>query len=200
MSLRPLEGTAGLSRRIMEVFHNTGVLLEGHFRLTSGRHSPQFLQCSQVLRHPEHAAWLCGLMADPFRESGVETVLGPALGGIVLAYEVARSLGVQAAFTEKVEGRMTLRRGFHISPGERVLVVEDAVTTGGSVNSVMEILSARRAEVVGVSVMVDRSGGAADFGVPTRSLLSLNIPDYSPAECPLCREGIELVHPKALGL
>ncbi len=185
---------------IMKIFKDTGVLLEGHFRLTSGKHSPRFLQCAQVLRFPEHAGTLTGMMAEPFREAGVDKVLGPALGGIILSYEVARWLGTEAIFTERQDGQMRLRRGFNIEPGERILVVEDAMSTGGSVNSVMEICSQRQADIVGVSVLVDRSGGQTDFGVPFHPVVTLDIPAYSPADCPLCREGIPLTYPKDLGM
>ncbi len=185
---------------ILSVFRKTGVLLEGHFRLTSGKHSPRFLQCAQVLRYPDYAGQLTGLMAEPFKDVEIDKVVGPALGGIILSYEVARWLDKEAIFTERQDGEMKLRRGFTVEPGEKVLVVEDAVSTGGSVNSVMEICSQRQADIVGVSVLVDRSGGRAEFGVPFEAVVSLDIPAYSPAECPLCREGIPLVHPKDLGM
>ncbi len=186
--------------QIIETFKDTGVLLEGHFRLTSGKHSPRFLQCARVLRFPEHAAPLTGLMARPFRDMKIDKVVGPALGGIILSYEVARWLNTEAIFTERQDGEMRLRRGFSIQPGERVLVVEDAMSTGGSVNAVMEICSQRQADIVGVSVLVDRSGGKTEFGVPLEAVVNLDIPAYSPADCPLCREGIPLTYPKDLGM
>lgn len=182
------------------MFREAGVLLEGHFRLTSGKHSPEFLQCAQILRFPRHARRLAAMMAEPFRDAGVDKVVGPALGGLILSYEVARHLDVQAMFTEKAGGRMQLRRGFNADPGDRVLLVEDAVSTGGSVNSVMEIFSQMQADIVGVSVLVDRTGGSVDFGVPFNAVITLDIPAYSPAECPLCRAGIPLVNPKELGM
>ncbi len=185
---------------ILQLFRDTGVLLDGHFRLTSGQHSPQFLQCAQILRFPEHARRLTRMMADPFRDAGVNKVVGPALGGIILSYEVARHLEAEALFVEKADGHMVLRRGFLAGPGDRVLVVEDAVSTGGSVNSVMEIFSQLRAEIVGVSVLVDRTGGSTDFGVPLHSVLTMDIPSHSPPSCPLCREGVPLVYPKDLGM
>ena len=185
---------------ILELFRETGVLLDGHFRLTSGQHSPQFLQCAQILRFPEHARRLTGIMAHPFRNAGVTKVVGPALGGIILSYEVARVLDAEAIYCEKSEGHMALRRGFDAEPGDRVLVVEDAVSTGGSVNSVMEIFSQLQAEIVGVSVLVDRTGGTTDFGVPLHSVLTMSIPAYSPPSCPLCRDGVPLTYPKDLGM
>lgn len=181
---------------VLELLRRTGVLMEGHFRLTSGRHSPTFLQCSQVLQYPHYAELLCAQLAAPFAGSGVQAVIGPALGGIILAYETARALGVRAIFAEREEGQMRLRRGFAISPGERFLVVEDAVTTGGSVNEVLELLAQARARAVGVAMLVDRSGGRVGFGIPQAALVTLDVPSYSPAECPLCRAGIPLSYPK----
>ncbi len=184
---------------IITILEDTGVLLDGHFLLTSGRHSGGFLQCSQVLQYPETAARICQEMAGPFRDMGVETVMGPALGGIILSYEVARVLGCRAVFTENWDGRMTLRRGFHLRPGERVLVVEDAVSTGGSIRKVLDVAREKEAQVVGVSVMVDRTAGAGlDFGIPAEALLTLDIKSYDPDECPLCREGVPLRKPKNL--
>lgn len=180
---------------VLAIFRKTGVLLEGHFRLTSGRHSGQYLQCAQVLQYPGYAADLSRELARAFANQGVDTVIGPALGGIIIAYEVARELGARALFAERENGVMTLRRGFGIEPGERVLVVEDVVTTGGSVNEVLEIVTALQGQAVGVGVLVDRSGGRVNFGVPLKALLEMEIASYSPAECPLCREGVPLVKP-----
>lgn len=180
---------------ILDLFQKTGVLLEGHFRLTSGRHSGQYLQCAQVLQYPQYTDQLAEELAAAFTGQAIDTVIGPALGGIIIAYEVARKLGTRALFAERENGVMTLRRGFRISPGERVLVVEDVVTTGGSVNEVLEIVAAQQGQVVGVGALVDRSGGRLNFGVPLRALLELEIPSYSPAECPLCQAGLPLVKP-----
>lgn len=181
--------------QILDLFQKTGVLLEGHFRLTSGRHSGQYLQCAQVLQYPQYTDQLAEELAAAFTGQAIDTVIGPALGGIIIAYEVARKLGTRALFAERENGVMTLRRGFRISPGERVLVVEDVVTTGGSVNEVLEIVAAQQGQVVGVGALVDRSGGRLNFGVPLRALLELEIPSYSPAECPLCQAGLPLVKP-----
>lgn len=180
---------------ILDLFQKTGVLLEGHFRLTSGRHSGKYLQCAQVLQYPQYTDKLAEELAAAFTGQAIDTVIGPALGGIIIAYEVARKLGTRALFAERENGVMTLRRGFRISPGERVLVVEDVVTTGGSVNEVLEIVAAQQGQVVGVGALVDRSGGRLNFGVPLRALLELEIPSYSPAECPLCQAGLPLVKP-----
>ncbi|MDP2872670.1 MAG: orotate phosphoribosyltransferase [Bacillota bacterium] len=182
---------------VIDLFRETGVLIEGHFKLTSGRHSPMFLQCSQVMQHPRQAARLAGALAETLAPLGADAVIGPAMGGIILAYEVGRVLGVRAIFAERQDGTMTLRRGFRIEPGERFVVVEDAVSTGGSVREVMNVVTERGGEVVGVGMLVDRSGGKTDFGVPAHSLLSLTVPSYAPPECPLCREGVPLTLPKS---
>jgi len=185
---------------ILQIFRDTGVLLEGHFRLTSGQHSPQFLQCAQVLRFPHWARLVTGMMAQPFRDAGVQKVVGPALGGIILSYESARWLDAEAIFTEKSDGDMRLRRGFQVEDGQRVLIVEDAVSTGASVNATMEIFARSRADIVGVSALVDRTGGEVQFGVPFHAVVSMDIPAYSPSQCPMCRDGVPIVHPKDLGM
>jgi orotate phosphoribosyltransferase len=183
----------------MDLFRETEVLIEGHFKLTSGRHSPMFLQCSQVMQHPKHAARLAAALASHLAPLSPDAVIGPAMGGIILAYEVARALGVRAIFAERQDGTMTLRRGFRISPGERFVVVEDAVSTGGSVREVMSVVKERGAEVAGVGMLVDRSGGKAEFGVPAHSLLSLTVTSHLPEECPLCKQGVPLTLPKSSG-
>jgi len=164
--------------------------MEGHFRLTSGRHSNQYMQCAQVLKFPGKTELLARHLAEAFKDDKVELVVGPAMGGIIVAYEVARQLGVPGIFTERQDGEMCLRRGFSIKPGQRVLVVEDVVTTGGSVHEVMQVVRNAGAEVVGVGVLVDRSSGGADFGVKTQAVLSLNIQSWEADQCPLCAEGI----------
>jgi orotate phosphoribosyltransferase len=180
---------------ILEILRETGVLMEGHFRLTSGRHSGRYLQCAQVLQYPKYSEIIGREIANRFKDEEIDTVIGPALGGVIIAYEVARALGVKSLFTEREDGKMRLRRGFNVEEGERVLVVEDVITTGGSVNEVMEILVEAGAKVVGVGVIVDRSCGKVNFGVPTHSLVGLDIESYSPAECPLCQQGLPLVKP-----
>lgn len=182
---------------IEELLRKTGVIMEGHFQLTSGKHSELFLQCSKLLQHPRHTTEVCRLMAEPFREAGVATVVGPAMGGVILSYETARALGARALYAEKQGETMLFRRGFKLAAGERVLVVEDAVTTGGSVQKVLELLRACRAEIVGVTMIVDRSAGRVDFGVPTTALLTMNVEAYDPAGCPLCRKGLPLQKPKS---
>lgn len=179
----------------LEVFKESKALLEGHFLLTSGKHSAQYMQCAQVLQYPERAALLAEGLASQFKEMGVETVIGPATGGILVAHEVAKALGVRALFTERENGIMRLRRGFAISPRERVLVVEDVITTGGSVREVLNVVREFGAVAVGVGVLVDRSGGAVDFGLPQCSIIQLNIKAFAAQDCPLCAQGIPAIKP-----
>lgn len=173
----------------IDLFKRSGALLEGHFRLTSGRHSNQYMQCAQVLQYPEETEKLARHLAEAFQDDRVELVVGPAMGGIIVAYEVARQLKTPAIFTERQDGEMCLRRGFAIQPGQRVLVVEDVVTTGGSVQEVIQVARQAGGEVVGVGVLVDRSGGAIDFGTKTRAVLNLDIQSWEAEQCPLCAEG-----------
>lgn len=179
----------------IEIFTKSNALLTGHFRLTSGRHSAKYMQCAQVLQYPEYAGKLCAALAEKFNGVPVDLVVGPAMGGIIVAYEVGRAIGVKTFFTEREQGVMTLRRGFTINPGEKVLVVEDVVTTGGSVKEVIEVIREKGGEVAGVGVLVDRSNGKVDFGVRTESILQLEIESYDPGECPLCRQGLPVVKP-----
>jgi len=179
----------------LQTFRDAGAYLDGHFLLTSGRHSNAYVEKFQVLQHPVHCAALCAAMADAFRDQKVDVVVGPAVGGILLAYEVARALGVRGIFLEREEGKLTLRRGFEIGPGERALIVEDVVTTGTSVFEVLEALKKEKEErrIVGVAYLVDRSGGKVDFGTPRQvPILRLDLPTWDPAECPLCRQGVAL--------
>ncbi len=180
---------------IIEIFTKCGALKEGHFRYTSGLHGSLYMQCAQVLKYPEYTELLCKELAEHFRDKQVELVVGPAMGGILVAYEVARQLGVPNIFTERENGAMTLRRGFALSPGQRVLVVEDVITTGGSVKEVLDIVKANGAVPVGVGVLVDRSGGRVQFDVPLEALLKLDLPNYKPEDCPLCKQGLPVVKP-----
>jgi orotate phosphoribosyltransferase len=174
---------------IKQIFIETGALLQGHFILTSGRHSDQYMQCARVLQYPDHTEQLARIIAGQYTDDRIEVVIAPAMGGIIVAYEVARQLGVKAVFSERQEGRMTLRRGFAIEPGQRVLVVEDVITTGGSVKEVIDLVNEAKGEVIGVGVLVDRSNGQVDFGVKTAAVLSMEIESFPPEDCPLCREG-----------
>jgi len=181
---------------ILETFREAGALLEGHFLLSSGLHSPKYLQCALVLQDPARAERLCGRLARAFADDRVETVVGPAMGGILVAYELARALGATAIFAEREEGRMRLRRGFRIEPGRRVLLAEDVVTTGGSLREVLAIVREAGAEVVGVAALVDRTSGRdPGFGMPLTALVQLDVPTHVPEECPLCREGVPVVKP-----
>ncbi len=168
-------------QEVIQVFRDAGALLEGHFVYTSGRHGRQFLQAARVLQYPEHIERLCAAMADKFRGDQIDLVVGPATGGIILAYATARHLGCRAAYSEKDgEGGMAVKRGFSVRPGTRVLVVEDIVTTGGSVKKTIDHLRARGAVVAGVSVLIDRSGGEASFDCPYRPLAELAMQSFPP--------------------
>lgn len=180
---------------LLDLFRKSGALLDGHFRLTSGLHSSSYLQCALVLSRPADAEVLGRDIADKVRAFGATVVLSPALGGIVIGHEVARGLGVRALFAERQEGALTLRRGFVLADNDRVLVVEDVLTTGGSTRETMQVARAAGAQVVGVGSIVDRSGGSLTFDVPLASLLSMSVPAYEPDKCPLCAKGLPVVKP-----
>jgi len=179
-------------QEVLDIFADAGGLLKGHFLLTSGLHSDTYLEKFQVLQHPKHTERLCAELARRFADEGVDVVVGPVTGGIILAYEVARQLGARAIFTEREDGVMCLRRGFAINPGEKVLVVEDIVTTGGSVKEVLAVLEKTPGQIAGVGLLIDRSGGKVDFGVPTQALLRLDIEVWQPSDCPLCRAKVPI--------
>jgi orotate phosphoribosyltransferase len=180
---------------LLALFRRSGALLDGHFRLTSGLHSPKYLQCALVLSNPADAAALAAALASRVAALNATIVLSPALGGIVIGHEVARALGIRAIFAERQDGTLTLRRGFSLAAQDRVLVVEDVVTTGGSTRETMEAARAAGATVVGAASIVDRSGGNSSLGVPYEALLSLSVPTYDPAACPLCAQGLPVVKP-----
>ena len=186
--------------RVLEVLKEAGVLQEGHFLLTSGRHSDKYMQCAKIFQHTKYSEELCAALAEKFQDKGVELVIGPAIGAIQMSYEVSRHLGVKNIFAERENGEMTLRRGFTIEPGQKVLVVEDVVTTGGSVREVIDIVRKNGGEVVGLGVIVDRTGGKIDFGVPLESVISMEVISYEADECPLCKEGLPLVKPGSRAL
>jgi orotate phosphoribosyltransferase len=179
----------------LAMFKSSGALLDGHFRLTSGRHSNSYFQCAKVLQYPEHLSAICGEIAGFFRESGITTVISPAIGGVVVGTEVGRQLGVKTIFAERKEGTMIIRRGFSIDPSEEVLVVEDVITTGGSVAEVIELVRAAGATVAGVASVVDRSNGKVRLADRQFSLLTMEVVSYAPEECPLCKEGIPIYAP-----
>lgn len=183
------------NKEVMDIFTDTQAFLKGHFELSSGLHSDAYCQCALVLQYPEHAEKLARQLADAVKDKGITCVVGPALGGVTLAYEVARQLGVKGIFAERKEGVMQLRRGFSLQDDDVVLVVEDVITTGGSVKEVIALLEADNKRIAAVGSIIDRSGGTAEFGYPFYSLLSLPLRAYQPAECPMCAEGIPVVKP-----
>ncbi len=174
---------------VMRMLEETQAVLHGHFLLTSGLHSPMYVEKFNVLQHPEYTEKLCREIARRYADDHIELVVGPVTGGILLAHETGKALGTRAIFTERENGKMTLKRGFHIEPGTRVLIVEDIVTTGGSVREVMEVVKEQGGELAGIGLLVDRSGGKVDFGVRTEALLHLDVVAYAPEKCPLCAEG-----------
>ena len=180
---------------ILGRFRAVGALLEGHFRLTSGLDSPGYLQCALVLQHPQEAEACGRAIADLVRPLGVQAVLSPALGGIVIGQEVGRARGVRASFAERQDGTRTLRRGFSLAAGEKVLVVEDVVTTGGSTREAIDVARAAGAQVVAAGAIIDRSGGAQRLDVPFHALASVALPTYDPAVCPLCAAGTPVTKP-----
>jgi len=183
------------SDEVLELLRTTGAYLTGHFRLSSGLHSPVYVEKFRLLERPELAGKALSMLAKRFRNDGVSVVVGPTTGGIIVAYEVARHLGARAIFAEREGARRVLRRGFSISPGERTLVVEDVVTTGLSVREVLDLVREEGGAVAGIGVIVDRSGGQVDFGVRVERLLQVRIETYDPKECPMCKENIPLVDP-----
>jgi len=189
-------GTQALSPEdLIALFEQKGALFTGHFRLSSGLHSDRYLQCAKILQYPDIAERIGSAMAQEFSDAKPECVVGPAIGGIVIAQEVGRALGVRAIFAERESGSMTLRRGFAVEKGERVLVVEDVITTGGSVREVVDALGEMGAEVVGVGVIIDRSGGKARFDVPFKSLARLEVKTFNEDDCPLCQRGEPVCKP-----
>ncbi len=183
------------NQEIIAMLKEAGVLLEGHFLLTSGRHSDKYMQCAKIFQDAKYSVPLCAELVAQYRDENVELVIGPAIGAISMSYEVGKQLGVRNIFAERENGVMTLRRGFTIEKGERVLIVEDVVTTGGSVREVMDLVCACGGEIVGVGSIVDRTGGAIDFGVPYRSAFSMDITSYEPENCPICKTGMPLIKP-----
>jgi len=182
--------------RVLEIFKETDALLEGHFLLTSGRHSDKYIQCARIFQYAKLSEEICKSLAQEYANDNIDVVIGPAIGAIQMTYEVSRHLGVKNIFAERdKEGVMTLRRGFYINPGERVLVVEDVTTTGGSVKEVINIVNQNGGVVVGVGCVVDRSNGLIDFGVKFTPVISLDVKSWDPNDCELCRQGTPAVKP-----
>jgi len=185
---------------VLDLFLETGAYLKGHFRLTSGLHSSEYLQCALVLSHPRHAEALGRALAEGVArlagERRIDTVVSPAMGGLIIGHEVARALGARHIFTERdADRKMVLRRGFALRAGETAVVIEDVVTTGGSSLEVVELLKAAGADVLAAGSIIDRSGGRADLGLPRVALATLNVISWEPAQCPLCAQGLPVVKP-----
>lgn len=183
-------------KEIIRILKETAALMEGHFQLSSGRHSQAYVQCAQVLQYPWHLNRLCQALAEKFSDQEIDLVIAPAMGGVLISYGVGSVLGKRALFTERENGQMTLRRNFRIQPGERVLIVEDVVTTGKSVREVIDVVDRAAGKICGIGSIIDRSGGQADLlGNELRALLKLDLQTYLPAECPLCQQGHAVVKP-----
>jgi orotate phosphoribosyltransferase len=181
---------------VSKLFKKCNALLSGHFKLSSGLHSGTYLQCALVLQHPQIAEKLAKEIAKKFSKAGkINVVIGPALGGITLAYEIARVVGARALFTERQDGAMVLRRGFSIKKGEKVIVVEDVVTTGGSTKEVIEVVKGCGGIVAGVGCVIDRSPGGVDFGAPFVSLAKVDAETYENTSCPLCASNVPVTKP-----
>ena len=178
---------------VKDLLTKTNAIMHGHFLLTSGLHSPHYVEKFNVLQHPKYTELLCRAMAEKFKDQNIDTVVGPVTGGILLAHETGKALGTRAIFTERENGKMTFRRGFSLKKGERVLIVEDIVTTGGSIKEVIDVVREFGGIPVAVAMLVDRSNGKVQFdGVPCTALLHMDVEAYAPEECPLCTEGTHL--------
>ncbi len=183
-------------KELMDILEETDALKKGHFKLTSGMHSAQYVQCAMLLRFPDKAEIVAKALAEKFKNEKIDLVVGPAIGGIIIAYEVARALGVPSIFAEREDGEMTLRRGFQIEKNQRILVIEDVITTGGSTQEVADLLTTLGGEVVGAGSIIDRSSkDTLKIKVPFKSLLKLDIPVYKEEECPMCKEGSKAYKP-----
>ena len=182
-----------------DLLRRTEAVLEGHFVLSSGLHSSHYVQCARTLQHPKYAESLGGCVADTYRDYEVDAVISPAVGGLIIGHETARSLGVRALFGERDKGSMILRRGFALQEGERVVIVEDVITTGGSVRALIRLVRDLGATVVGVGAILDRSGGQVNLDVPMNPLFTKRMPTYPPDSCPLCQQGSSPVKPGSRG-
>jgi orotate phosphoribosyltransferase len=180
---------------IIEIFKKTGALLTGHFKLSSGLHSEQYLQCALVLQNPEYATRLGEGIANRFKDKDITCVAGPALGGIIIAHEVAKALKVRCIFGEREDGKMTLRRGFHLDPQDKVLIVEDVITTGSSIKELIDVVKKSGVKIIGVGAIVDRSTKKINLDCELQSLIRLDIKTFTHDECPLCKEGMSITKP-----
>ena len=188
------------NEEVLKIFADCGGLLEGHFQLTSGRHSDKYMQCAKLFIEPDKAEKLCAALCRKLKGFKIDVVASPAVGGIIMGYIMAKHLGVKNVFAERVDGKMTFRRGFEINKGQKVLVVEDVVTTGGSVREVAELCKECGATVSAIASVVDRSNGQVDFGLPYRALLTMDVTSYEAADCPICKTGAPVVKPGSRAL
>ena len=182
-------------QEILNILKDSGAFLEGHFILTSGFHSSQYIEKFRILEQPRYTEMLCKEIAGMYKNDKITAVAGPMTGGIIISYETARQLGVKSVFTERIDGKMQFRRGFTLSPSDRVLIVEDIITTGGSVKEVVETVKDSGANIVGLSCLVDRSNSKAKFDVPFKPLLVMDVVNYNPDKCPLCKSDSVAVKP-----
>jgi len=180
---------------VLGLFRESGALLEGHFLLSSGLHSGGYLQCALVLQHPAHAETLGRALGELLRSADANAVLSPALGGLIIGHEVGRALGVRAIFAERQDAQLTLRRGFTLGPTDRVVIIEDVVTTGGSTRETIDVANALGANVVGAASLIDRGGDPARVPVPLFSLVQMSVPSYEGESCPLCAKGLPVIKP-----
>jgi orotate phosphoribosyltransferase len=185
----------GKKQKIKDIFTETGVLQKGHFKLSSGRHADKYLQCAKVLQYPENARIIGNEIAKFWKDKEIDVVIGPALGGIIISYAVGQALGKRTIFSERKGGKMKLRRGFELKPSTNVLIVEDVVTTGGSVQEVINLLETLETNIIGISSLVDRSSGQVKFRYPFESLLQIDVASYSPEDCLLCKNNVPLIRP-----
>jgi orotate phosphoribosyltransferase len=183
-----------MSDDVLQIFKDTGSLMEGHFQLTSGLHSPYYWEKFRVLQHPQYTEKLCKIIADHYRDKEIELVAGPTTGGVILSYEVARQLGIRGVFAEKEGQKRVFKRGFNIKQGQRILVVDDILTTGGSIREVIDAVNELKGTVIGIAVLVDRSNSDIDFGYPLFSCLKASTVAYNPINCPQCAAGIPLTY------
>ncbi len=186
-------------KEIWKILEDTQTVLRGHFLLSSGRHSDTYFEKFKILQYPHLTGKLCQALNEKFKDEPVELVLGLATGGIILGYELARIRGTRAIFTERFEGQMALRRGFQIKAGEKVLVAEDVITTGGSVKETVAIAEELGADIIGIAALVDRSGGKLNLGYPLKALISLEVQSFEASSCPLCQKGVPLLKPGSKG-
>jgi len=180
------------SNEVLKLFEESGALLRGHFKLTSGRHSDVYYEKFALLKNPAICTKICKAIADEFKDKKVETVVGPTLGGVIISYEVARYLGVVAVFAEQGEKGRIFKRDFTLKKNEKILIVDDVLTTGTSINEVIELIKLYNVEIAGIGVVLDRSGGQIQFGYPLYSVSSIEAKSWDPGECPLCQKGVEL--------